>query len=336
MKNIFSYFKSNSGLYCFLLIMLLGSFLRVYDTGKRDLWYDELYSIKLAKEGVPANIENTENNQPPLYQIILHFWMKFFGSDKIAVRSLSILFGMVSIWLIYEVSYLLFEQKAALLSSFLVAVSNFHIYYSQETRDYAMFTALTLASFLFLIKSLETAKTRFFIYYFIVTSFLYYAHNYALFIILAQNLFFLIRWEKYKRLKFKWFFAQAGAFVLFMPWLPSLFKQIEVKHLIISPPSLNNLFETLEIYIDFGKRDLILLFIVVIFFIILLLIKKGGDSSALGGADKVALLSLWLFCPIVIALVISKLLFPIYIVRYTICASAAFYIILARLMSKLR
>jgi len=316
--------------------MLLGCFLRIYDLGGRPLWYDELYSIKLAKMSVSANIENLENNQPPLYQIILHFWIKFFNSDKIAVRSLSLMFGVASIWLIYEVSRLLFDQKAALLSSFLLAVSNFHIHYSQETRDYALFAMLTLASFLFFIKLLQSPKPRFFIGYFAATSLLYYAHNYALFVIISQNLYFMLRWERCREFKFKWFFAQIGALALFAPWIPSLLRQVHKKYFIIPSPSFNDLPEMLNTYIDFGKRNLVILFFVILFFAVLLMIRKEKDNAGLGNLDKTALLALWLVCPILISLIVSKFFMPIYMLRYTICASVAFYIIIGRAISNLR
>lgn len=347
MKHIVIHLKNNILFYYFLSIILLGCFLRIYDMGKRDLWYDELYSITLAKQSISQNIKNLENNHPPLYQIILHFWIKFFGSGKIAVRSLSMIFGVVSIWLIYEVSRLLFEQKTALISAFLLAISNFHIHYSQETRGYAMFAMLALTSFFFLIKSLETHKSRFFIYYFISTSFLYYAHNYSLFVIFAQNLYFLLRWKEYKDFRFKWFSAQVGAFSLFLPWLPSLFKQIEKKHFIIFAPHTKEITEAFKSYIDLGKRNIILLSFLLIFFIILLLIKKEKQLQPnyistppnkfnLEEFDKALLLSLWLVSLLFIPIVISKFFLPIYLLRYSIPASVALYIIIAKLISNLR
>lgn len=351
MRGLVFNLKVNRGVYYFLSIILFGCFLRIYDIEKRDLWYDELYSINLAKQSIAANVKNLENNQPPLYQIILHFWLKFFGADKLVVRSLSVIFGILSIWLIYEVSYILFEQKTALLSAFLLAISNFHIHYSQETRDYAIFAMLTLLSFFFLIKLFKTPSLRFLIYYFIATSFLYYSHNYALFVILAQNLYFLIRWEKYKELKFKWFLTQLGAFVIFLPWVPSLLKQIEKKHFIILAPHTRDVAETFWTYIGFGKRNEILLLSLLIAFIGLLLIKKekwAQLSSAyvepknskngfnFEKFDKAILLFLWFACPLIIPILISKFFIPIYLLRYSIGASVAFYIIIARLISNLR
>jgi uncharacterized membrane protein len=56
------------------------------------------------------------------------------------------LFGFISIFLIYHLARQLFNRDVGLLSALLMALSLFHIHYSQEARQYALVTLLTLTS----------------------------------------------------------------------------------------------------------------------------------------------------------------------------------------------
>jgi len=109
-------------------------------------------------------------NNPPLYFILLHFWMKLFGSGELAVRALSMIFGMASIPMVYVLGVRLFTplaqtpspdlasaqspspqgrgqgegRVAGLFAAFLLAISTFQVYYATETRMYTLYLFLAL------------------------------------------------------------------------------------------------------------------------------------------------------------------------------------------------
>ena len=57
------------------------------------IWRDEAFSYFMARENLMNIVLTTaRDNNPPLYYILLHFWMKIFGSTEIALRSLSVIF----------------------------------------------------------------------------------------------------------------------------------------------------------------------------------------------------------------------------------------------------
>ena len=130
-------------------IILIGSLLRIYHLGTESIWFDEAASIDGSKESLVSVIQSSGrlHNQPPLYFVLLHFWMLLFGTGEIAVRSLSAIFGIISIFVIYQVGCQLFNRKVGLISSFLSAISCYHIYYSQEARAYSLLQLLTFAVF---------------------------------------------------------------------------------------------------------------------------------------------------------------------------------------------
>jgi len=66
----------------------------------QSLWRDEAFSILLSERSPLWFI--TKVFDPPLYYILLHYWMKIFGESEIATRSLSILgFALATVVVIY-------------------------------------------------------------------------------------------------------------------------------------------------------------------------------------------------------------------------------------------
>lgn len=91
-----------------------------------------------------------ENNHPPTYFMLAHFWMDLFGVEgrtpSLAIsRLFSALLGSLAIPAIYWVAKNTFQSRpAGILSAALMAVSPFSLFLSQEARHYGL--AITLIS----------------------------------------------------------------------------------------------------------------------------------------------------------------------------------------------
>src|SRR3954463_4498974 len=73
----------------------LGIALRFLTTGQ--LWLDEALTVNIAKlplGRIPDALRH--DGSPPLYYVLLHFWMDLFGSGDLAVRALSGVFAVAS------------------------------------------------------------------------------------------------------------------------------------------------------------------------------------------------------------------------------------------------
>ncbi len=78
--------------------------------------------------------------------------MQLLSDDEPVVRGLSVLFGVLTVPLIYGVAWQLFRRRlAGLLAALLLAVSPLHIWYGQETRMYTLLIFLCLLSSYFLL-----------------------------------------------------------------------------------------------------------------------------------------------------------------------------------------
>ena len=71
------------------LIVLLGLGLRLYGLDAQSLWYDEGFSVYLARMDLGEITARTAADiQPPLYYYLLHGWIQIFGDGEWAVRSI--------------------------------------------------------------------------------------------------------------------------------------------------------------------------------------------------------------------------------------------------------
>jgi len=269
-----------------------------------------------------------------------------FGTGEIAVRSLSAICGILSIFIIYQIGCQLFNRKVGLISSFLLAISPFHIHFSQEARSYSLLLLLTLLSFFLFIKVLrvDNANKSHFVYYAIANILLIYTHYFGLFIVTSQILYFILYWNKHREIRNNFLYAQLATGIAFLPWLP-LFVGFSIPlSKGGSQPSVSSIIATLKVYSG-GQNFLLLTF----FFLGLLglfsikgLSNKWSFEKPLQAVKQFSskisveresiLLLIWCAFLIVIPWLISQI--PsrqavIYNTRRTISALPAFYILVA-------
>jgi len=198
------------------VIITLAAALRFYDIAGESYWLDEIIMLDVAQEKLDSIIQGA---RPPVYIILAHFWIKIFGMTETATRSLSALAGIASIPVIYIVGCMLFGRTVGLISSFLMAISQFQIYYSQEFRYYSVFVLMTLLSYLFLIRVLRSGNFINYVYYAVTTIILVYSHAYGVFNMVAQNLFFWFQFKRYRAKIASWLISQTILLIAISPEL---------------------------------------------------------------------------------------------------------------------
>lgn len=213
-----------------LAILVLGLVLRLISLDQ-SLWLDEATSVKVAStfsfQEIVTNFSPGDFH-PPLYYLLLKIWVSILGTSEIAVRSLSVIFGVATIPFVFLVGKKLVSKEVGLIAALLFTIAPLHIYYSQEARMYAMATFfVTLFVWLFLKSLDKEAKSFNWVGLFIVGSFLSYTHYLALAIFSVVFVYLLLNRKQLKEnLKFWVLFFIAIALV-FSPWLQVLFKQFE-------------------------------------------------------------------------------------------------------------
>jgi mannosyltransferase len=125
-----------------VVITLIGGGLRVLLLGSKGMWLDETFSVWLANHSVAELLQWIVriDQHPPLYYLLLHYWIALKGDTPYYVRLLSALFGAGTIPMIYLIGKRLSGAVVGLAAAVFLAFSPFNIYFAQETR---MYTCLT-------------------------------------------------------------------------------------------------------------------------------------------------------------------------------------------------
>jgi hypothetical protein len=99
------------------------------------------------------------DTHPPLYYLTLKLWTDIFGYREVAMRMLSVIFGVLTVYVLYVIAKLKSIEWGGknintfpLIAAALLATAPLHIYYSQEVRMYAMNTLLVSLIVLFYIQ----------------------------------------------------------------------------------------------------------------------------------------------------------------------------------------
>ncbi|MGC8825856.1 MAG: glycosyltransferase family 39 protein, partial [Anaerolineae bacterium] len=214
-------------------IILAGFCLRVGRLGAQSIWYDEGVSLYLAGLDIPAMIRHTAGDiHPPLYYALLHYWSRLAGSGEFAANFLSLFFGVLLIPMAYRMARALGHQRAGLWAAFLVAISPYHIWYAQEVRMYTLGAWLGLTAFGGLWLALKSPRRRplgWAVYTLAAAAGLYTLYYFA-FLLTALNLWALVEVltgapAERRHMLTRWGLAQAGALLLYAPWLTVAFRQ---------------------------------------------------------------------------------------------------------------
>jgi len=184
-----------------LLIVLLAFLLRLYRLDQQGLWYDEGFSVYLARMSLGEITARTASDiHPPLFYYLLHLWLGPFGDSEFALRFFSLIFGLLTIPLIYALGRRLLGTTSGLLAASLLAISPLYLWYSQEARMYTLVTFLCLATSYLLLRGLAEGSKGALIWglYVLINVLAVYSHFYAFFI-LTFHLIFLLAWWAVKR-----------------------------------------------------------------------------------------------------------------------------------------
>ena len=213
--------------YAFLLaIVVFAIVLRFYDISAKDVWCDEANSVIIAELNPSGIITRMSHDaSPPLYYLLLHSWMYAFGETELALRSLSVLFGMMLIIALYFIGKRIFSEKVGLYAALIASVAPIHIMYSQQIRMYTLLSLLSLLSMYYLLRFIQEKKISFLAGYGIFTILSLFTHNYGLFLLPAQALLILF-FLRQRQMILWWFFSVVCIGAVFALWIPSLSGQI--------------------------------------------------------------------------------------------------------------
>src|SRR6478672_2295135 len=134
----------------------LGIAIRFSTVGLQSYHHDEVVTAARVLPGSFGHLLHeirASESTPPLYYVLAWAWSKLFGTGEAGLRSLSALFGAITIPLAYLIGREVWDRRAGLITTAMVAVNPMLIWYSQEARAYSLLVLLCAASLLFFLRA---------------------------------------------------------------------------------------------------------------------------------------------------------------------------------------
>ena len=199
-------------------LTLLGFVLRLHYYGG-SLVGDELSTLWIVdNHGLGGTVDFVSGDgeiTPPLYFILAWFATKL-GSAPELVRLPSLIAGVASIPLVYQLGVRTLSRAAGLIAATVLTLSPFMIYFSANGRPYALMTLFLIGSTLAMLAAVRTGRVRWWVAFAVLTCLTMYTHYTAVFVIAGQYLWLL--WAHPAARK-AGLLTAAGAAVLFLPWI---------------------------------------------------------------------------------------------------------------------
>jgi mannosyltransferase len=200
-------------------VTLLAALLRFYDLARQSIWIDEAMTIAYAGvfEGMnPGRL--LVNLQGPFPSLVLFGWTRLFGHSEFALRSLMAVVGTATIPALYWALRPAVRSGPALLAAFLLAVSPFHIWYSQEVRNYIFLMLLVVLSVGFFLRLPRGGRRTWVLYTAVNVLGLLSNLSYS-FLLLTQALLLVLRRRATRPLWFRVGLSWVLTLLLLSPWM---------------------------------------------------------------------------------------------------------------------
>ncbi len=217
------------------LLLAVATFLRLHEIDRHGLWIDEANSVLIAERDLAGVIEGLRNDaNPPVYYLVLHYWVEVFGDSERAVRGLSVVCGVILVGLLYLAGAAWRGPPAGLFAAAVYALHPLQIYNAQTARMYTLLPLIALLSLWMLSRAAARGGRMRWAGYALVTALAPLTHNWGLFLFPAGWVLLLVRGRN-TQLPARARFTQLPAFVAaqvaaalpYLLWLPVILKQAE-------------------------------------------------------------------------------------------------------------
>jgi mannosyltransferase len=324
-------------------LTLVAAALRVYDLGAESYWLDEVHTLRLlarTRRGLLGYFLLLEHG--PVYFLLAWGSIALFGSGEAAVRALSALAGIAAIPPLAALGRDLFGRRVGLIAAGLLAISPAAIAQSQNARPYALLLLATLGSYWALLRVLRDGRPRDGVLFAIATLLLVYTHYYALFVLIAQGVV-IARRRPWRVAPGAWRRAGAVLSLGLAPLLPvaawgALRGLRLVNDWLPRPEPWWPLWTIRGILLVPGPLPAGVLLAGLALLLAGFAWRRwrtptprpdDATGRALPRAEALLLAGLWAICPIACPLLLSWVVRPLYLDRYTIAAVPALLLLLA-------
>ena len=168
-----------------------------------------------------------QDGSPPLYYMLLHFWVNIFGTGEHATHALSLVFSTLTIPVGLWGGWKLFGRWAGIVTGVLCAANPYLTTYAQETRQYSLVVLLSLLATVFFMFAFVQRERRYLPFFAVSLAALLYTHIWSAFFVMATVVVALFLIRKNRELVRDALLGFGGAFLLYLPFLPTALYQVK-------------------------------------------------------------------------------------------------------------
>ena len=122
-----------------ILILFVGLCACLYRLGMVDMDVDESYTALIVQGPVNKILSQIkETTNAPFYFYVLWAWSKIAGYSPIALRMLSVLFGLATVLSTYIVTKILISTRVARWSALVMVLSPLWLFRARDARMYSL------------------------------------------------------------------------------------------------------------------------------------------------------------------------------------------------------
>lgn len=293
-----------------------------------DIAGDEPFSIFISQLNLGAMIRflSTGNN-PPLFEMVLHYWILWFGTSEVSLRLLPAIFGSLTVIPVFLAGKRFFNSGVAIIASILFVFSIYHIRFAHEIRVYSLFSLATAWTMYFFLSAIRNPRAwGNWIAVALCNVILLYSHFTSFYILLVEvgcGFLFVER----KNWKFP-IGALVASVVFYTPYLYTFilrFGDVSNNGTWVSPPGLGEVYGSVNLMLN--QRLTTLAILVSIILGIGLTGKWNIKDWILKIRNKAALTVLiWFVLPYSLMYLISVTFIPMFIDRYILYTSIPLFL----------
>ena len=270
-----------------------------------------------------------QGNNPPLYEIFLHYWIKIFGIVEFAVRFPSLLFNAVTAVFVFSIARRSFNFNTGLVAALIFTFSNYQIFFAHEARVYALFGMLaTISMDLFMRMYASNKPKRLHVILFIlVNTLLIYSHYFGFFIVVLQTfLVFSIQTLRVKMLRVYLIMVLISTICYLPNWLVLINRFLDSAGNGTWVKSPNEISSIYEMFRQFTNAPVVAVIVILLFLSWGIKWLLKSENKSVSAETKILLI--WFFGIFFLMFFVSYQI-PMFIDRYLIFISAPIVILIA-------
>lgn len=211
-----------------LVPLTLAALLRCLYVAKPDIGNDECFSLFYAQYGLGDIVRTlAQGDNPPLWELLLHFWIMAFGVGVVSLRALSVVFSVATVVPIYLSGERFVGRHAGLAAAMVYAFCTFSIFLSHDGRVYSlvgMLAAWSAYLFLLLLND-DSHRRRRWVWLTVVNLLIMYCHYLAIWVVVAEAVTVLVHGDSRKRM-WRGGLVHIGALAIgYIPMYPVLWQR---------------------------------------------------------------------------------------------------------------